>query len=410
MIATYIQELLATNNRVIVPNYGAFLVRATSKSKDANNLEEKLKDIYFSPFLKFNDELLEKYIIKKEKLTKEQAAEKIKEFIEDIKKELEQEKPYVIKGFGEFVADKQGKVQFLTIAKPVQPETGKKTTTAAKPVSTADGEEKKATTKSAIKKPTATKSSDSTDKKEEKKTSTKAEKTETKSSTSEIKKEDKPTSSENKLKEFKPEKEAKTKKVDAPISKLKETEKKPIYSSKKEKKPINKGLVWSIAIGLPVAAIFIWAVLNFNTVKKVFNKEKTKTEKVAKQKKTTTKKAVVKPAGSASKKKTTQAKSTNPTSKKKISTKKKTAKKTTTTKQVKAQKKYYIIAGSFKNEKYAASYLAKLQTEGYNAEKLAKRNGMYAVSYNSFTDKRKAIAEYKFIVQEKQLQAWILYY
>ena len=44
MIATYIQELLATNNRVIVPNYGAFLVRATSKSKDANTLEEKLKD------------------------------------------------------------------------------------------------------------------------------------------------------------------------------------------------------------------------------------------------------------------------------------------------------------------------------------------------------------------------------
>jgi hypothetical protein len=35
---------------------------------------------------------------------------------------------------------------------------------------------------------------------------------------------------------------------------------------------------------------------------------------------------------------------------------------------------------------------------------------MYAVSYNSFTDKRKAIAEYKFLAQEKGLQAWILYY
>ena len=52
MIATYIQELLATNNRVIVPNYGAFLVRATSKSKDASTLKEKLKDVYFSPFLR----------------------------------------------------------------------------------------------------------------------------------------------------------------------------------------------------------------------------------------------------------------------------------------------------------------------------------------------------------------------
>ena len=98
MIATYIQELLATNNRVIVPNYGAFLVRATSKSKDANTLEEKLKDIYFSPFLKFNDELLEKYIIKKENVTKEQATEKIVAFIDDVKKELDLEKPYTIEG------------------------------------------------------------------------------------------------------------------------------------------------------------------------------------------------------------------------------------------------------------------------------------------------------------------------
>ena len=52
----------------------------------------------------------------------------------------------------------------------------------------------------------------------------------------------------------------------------------------------------------------------------------------------------------------------------------------------------------------------KLKAEGYNAEKLSERNGMYAVSYNSFLDKRKAIAEYKFLSQEKGLETWILYY
>ena len=370
MIATYIQELLATNNRVIVPNYGAFLVRATSKSKDANTLEEKLKDIYFSPFLKFNDELLEKFIIKKEKITKEQAAEKIKQFIEDIKKELDQEKPYKIEGFGEFVADKQGKVQFLTIAKEDKKPATKTTSTT-----------KKATP---IKKEKA--------KTDEKLTVAEPKKEEIKE---EPKKDAKPASPASKLKEFKPEeKEAETKKIETPVSKAKETEteEKPVYSYKKEKKPINKGLVWSIAIGLPVAAIFIWAVLNVNTVKKIFNPDKAKTEKVAKKKTTTTKKPVAK-------KETTAKTTTKPA-----------AKKETTTKPVAPQKKYYIIAGSFKNEKYAISYLTKLQTEGYNAEKLAKRNGMHAVSYNSFTDKRKAIAEYKFLVQEKQLQAWILYY
>ena len=89
---------------------------------------------------------------------------------------------------------------------------------------------------------------------------------------------------------------------------------------------------------------------------------------------------------------------------------KKTTAKATTKKPLATQKKYYIIAGSFKNEKYAISYLNKLNAEGYNAEKLAERNGMHAVSFNSFADKRKAIAEYKFLAQEKGLQAWILYY
>jgi len=366
MIATYIQELLATNNRVIVPNYGAFLVRATSKSKDANTLEEKLKDIYFSPFLKFNDELLEKHIIKKENITKEQAAQKITEFIDTVKKELEQEKPYTIEGFGEFVADKQGKVQFNTVeAKEVETpkETKKpaaKTTTTTKKATVA--KETKAVKKAKI---------------EEK---PKAEET-TKTASQAVKK-------ETKLEEFKPEKKEEEK---APP-----TQTKSIYNYKKEKKPINKGLVWSIAIGVPLAAVFVWALLNFSTIKKVFDKDKAKTEKVAQTKKTTKKKTATKPEAKQEAKKQ--------------ETEKAEPKKTEVKKPEVPQKKYYIIAGSFKNEKYAISYLNKLKTEGYNAEKLEQRNGMFAVSFNSFADKRKAIAEYKFLAQEKGLQAWILYY
>ncbi len=387
MISTYIQELLATNNRVIVPNYGAFLVRATSKSKDASTLEEKLKDIYFSPFLKFNDELLEKHIIKKESITKEEAAQKIKEFIDEVKKVLEQEKPYEIKGFGSFTADKQGKVQFLTVSKREAEPVKEKTTKAKAP-------EKKA---EETKKTPATKKTKAVEpKKEEVKAVAKTEKVEEKPKTAETKpvrpaggKEVVEPKKDSKLKEFKAEeKEVAPKKVEEP--KATTTQAKSIYSHKKEKKPVNKGLVWAIAIGLPLAAIFIWGVLNFNTVKKVFIKEKAKTEKVAvKKKPVTTKKPAAKP-------KTDQAKQ---------ETKKAEVKKPTV-----AQKKYYIIAGSFKNEKYAISYMNKLKAEGYNAEKLSERNGMYAVSFNSFTDKRKAIAEYKFIAQEKGLQAWILYY
>ena len=383
MIATYIQDLLATNNRVIVPNYGAFLVRATSKSKDANTLEEKLKDIYFSPFLKFNDELLEKYIIKKENITKEQAAQKITQFIEDVKKELDQGKPYIIEGFGQFVADKQGKVQFLTVTKEG----------AEKPK-----EEKKPETK------TSTKKSEPKAEVKPKVQETKKEKIKEKPKAAEVKKEEikQEPKKETKLEEFKPEKKEESKVTPAA------EQTKSIYSYKKEeKKPINKGLVWSIAIGVPVAAIFVWALLNFNTVKKVFNKEKAKIEKVTQKKETTTaKKPAVKPK--------TETKPDRTADEKEAAKKETTAKAETKKPEVKkpatSQKKYYIIAGSFKNEKYAISYLNKLQAEGYNAEKLAERNGMHAVSFNSFTDKRKAIAEYKFLAQEKGLQAWILYY
>ncbi|HRW63859.1 MAG TPA: HU family DNA-binding protein, partial [Bacteroidales bacterium] len=325
MIATYIQELLATNNRVIIPNYGAFLVRATSKSKDANTLEEKLKDVYFSPFLKFNDELLEKYIVKKENVTKEQAAEKINAFIEEIKKELDQEKPYVIKNFGTFTADKQGKVQF-TPAVAESKETKKEEPKKEEPKTAT----KKATTKKVEEKPIAE------EKKEEPKIE---EKPVTTLKQTQVKK-------ETKLQEF----TAEERKVEQPVTKT-PVENKPIYSQKKEKKSINKGLVWAIALGLPLAAVFIWALLNFTTVKKVFNKDKAKakTEKIAKTKKP--------------EKQSTSAKVEQDNTKQTQPTEQKTAKAEEVKqpeKPVPPVKKYYIIAGSFKNEKYADAYLTKL--------------------------------------------------
>ena len=390
MIATYIQELLASNNRVIIPNYGAFLVRATSKSKDADTLEEKLKDIYFSPFLKFNDELLEKYIIKKENVTKEEAADKIKDFIDKIKKELEQNKPFIIQDFGQFSADKQGKVQFETFAKVKQSP------------ATDDQEE---TPKTTTKKPAAKKTTVKETKTEEVKAEEKAaaplkETTEKKEEKQEPVVASKETKKESKLEEYKPEQKQAA-----------STSQKPVYSYKKEKKPVNKGLIWSIAIGLPLAAIFIWALLNFDTVKKVFDKDQVKTEKVVQKKKAPVKKtddSKLAENKTEAQKETTQQKANEETkAKAAVETEKKPVE---TQKTTPNQKKYYIIAGSFQNEKYAISYLNKLKAEGYNAEKLAERNGMHAVSYSSFVDKRKALAEYRFLTQEKKLQTWILYY
>lgn len=377
MIATYIQELLATNNRVIIPNFGAFLVRATSKSKDASTLEEKIKDIYFSPFLKFNDELLEKHIIKKENTTKEQAAEKIKQFIESVKNELDQEKPFEIKDFGKFIVDKQGKVQFITAAKE-------------KPAASADKEEPKTTKKPPVAKKTA--AAKAAQKKEEEESRKESEKKE------EVKKEE--PKKESKLEEFKLEKEE-------PVKQAIPKEEPKIASYKKKKDPLNKSLVWSIAIGVPIAILFIFALINIDKIDTIINDNIKKGKPVITQKKKTgpeKEKPAKAEADETNKEQQITQKDKTETDKKVAATKQETKPDTP------AQKKYYIIAGSFKNEKYASSFLEDLKKQGYNAEKLAERNGMHAVSYNSFADKRKALAEYRYLTQEKDLQAWILYF
>ncbi|MEE4197771.1 MAG: SPOR domain-containing protein [Bacteroidales bacterium] len=384
MIATYIQELLATNNRVIVPNFGAFLVRATSKSKDAQTLDKKLKDIYFSPFLKFNDELLEKHIMEKEKVTKEKAAEKINEFIESVKKELDNEKPFEIKDFGKFIIDKQGKVQFITIANEKEEESPKedKKTPATK---TEEPKAKKTTAKKAA--------------------PAKAEKTAEKAPPqTEPEPGKKETPEKDTLQEYKPEKES--------PAKPKVQKQEPKTSSyKKQKQPLNKSVVWTVAIGVPVALLIVFALINIDKIESVFQKDKkapskAKTEVVGSKKSTP------------DKTKTTEAKKDQGQEKaNEVKTEGKTrtpAEQQPAVDETKpatpAQKKYFIIAGSFKNEKYADRFLEDLKKQGYNAEKIPERNGMHAVSYNSFSDKRKALAEYRYLTQEKGLTAWILYY
>lgn len=379
MVTNYIQELLATNNRVIVPNYGAFLVRATSKGKDSNKLEEKLNDVYFSPFLKFNDELLERFIIKKEGITKDQAAAKIRNFIEEVKTKLNTDSVFDIKDFGQFTADKQGKVVFTPVSKELEV----KEPDIEKPEKTIKKEPKKPTTKT-VKEPTK--------------------KTTAKTKTNKETEIDLVVDTKPEAKPIIPDPKTEIKVVEKDI--IKPEQKTPIAITKTVIKPtqpkketsVNKGLVWSVAIGLPLAAIFIWALLNFDTINKIIKKEKKQEPKIEKI-------VTAKPVEESTENIAKVASSDENI--KQESTKTSPPQSNT---QTDVQKKYYIVAGSFKNATYADTYLKTLQEKGFPAERLAERNGMYAVSYNSFTDKTQALAEYRIITREKGLTAWILYY
>lgn len=384
MIATYIKELLATNNRVIIPQFGAFLVRATSKHKDSKDLSKKIDDIYFSPFLKFNDELLVNHIVKKEKTTQEEANTKIKDFVNDINKTLEDGKSYAIEDMGDFSMDKQGKIQFVVASGAKSETTEKKEetkpkTTAAKAKETAKKEPEK---KPAAKKTPPPKKEEKTEVKKEEPQKAKTEPT-------------KATTVKEKAAA------AKTQKSSEPL-KPKEG-----YAPRRleEKDDLNKGLIITIAISVPLAVIFILAILNFDVVKDFFSKNegKVKTEQIAKKKPAKEDAEKVKK----DKETTSQDKKDTQTKKKATTTKQKTPAKQATAKP--AGKRYYVIAGSFQNEKYADAFMNDLKKEGYNAQKLPPHNGMYRVSYNSFADKRKAQAELNFITKEKGKKAWLLY-
>ncbi|MCG8580884.1 MAG: SPOR domain-containing protein [Bacteroidales bacterium] len=97
----YILSLIKENNRVIVPNFGAFIVA-----------KENGFSVLFNNFLSFNDGLLVDYIAEKESLSREEAEKKVDEYVVSLKQELDDNGNYSIKGLGTFTKDATGILRF----------------------------------------------------------------------------------------------------------------------------------------------------------------------------------------------------------------------------------------------------------------------------------------------------------
>lgn len=102
MISKHIKELVKENSRVIVPDFGAFMVQDTPSGKQ----------ISFNDFLKFNDGLLVNQIIKTEKIGKNEALDKIKNFIKDIEKSFSDKQSFEIKEVGFLSKDENNTIKF----------------------------------------------------------------------------------------------------------------------------------------------------------------------------------------------------------------------------------------------------------------------------------------------------------
>ena len=112
MIEKYIKSLLKDNKRVIIPDFGGFVVKRTA-SGDA---------ISFNGFLKFNDDLLITAIAEGEKATKEEAMKEVLKEVETIRLKLDEGVPYEMSGLGFLVRDKKGNVRFMNeLALDIEP-------------------------------------------------------------------------------------------------------------------------------------------------------------------------------------------------------------------------------------------------------------------------------------------------
>lgn len=103
MINKHLKSLLADNKRVIIPDFGGFVVKRSA----AGDI------ISFNSFLKFNDDLLADLFVEKEGVDKNQALKEIQSFVKLMNESLDSQGKYEIEGVGFLVKDKKGNIRFV---------------------------------------------------------------------------------------------------------------------------------------------------------------------------------------------------------------------------------------------------------------------------------------------------------
>ena len=98
MIDQCIIKVYKKDQKVFIPDFGAII-----HSEDSDKH-------YFNQHLTFDDGKLVKEIIKKEKITDEEAREKLETYISRLKKEIESNKPYLLDGIGYLQLDDRGDI------------------------------------------------------------------------------------------------------------------------------------------------------------------------------------------------------------------------------------------------------------------------------------------------------------
>ncbi len=379
-------ELIKNNNRVIIPDLGAFLIRKQGDSLNIN----------FNSIIKFDDGLFTGYISQKEKTDKAKAKEQLTEYTEKIKAELNKGNQYKISPLGSLYKDANGKIQFIE----------------------GEGKAPKASasaTSASAKKPEA--------KEDKPKTTTGAEKEGTKEdkasasqTTNEQSKEqaDKRTIHERLQASGQKPGQAQQKGTTAnqPSSLKKESTQKQSSSAGATKQSSGFSMdntKMLITAGIIVGVLGLFAFFWFVLKDKIFSEPDlpliadTLPEIDDKKAKTAT--ATIDSIEQARKD------SLALVAKQKAEAEAKAKAMAAEKKQAYQGKQYYIVAGCFEVEQNADNYVQTLKEKGYNnAKKFRKIGRLHAISFDSYRDHQDALKALRRIQSDYEANAWIMEY
>jgi nucleoid DNA-binding protein len=404
MISKYIAQLLSSNNRVILPGQGAFMVR-----------NDPSKALYYNEFLKFNDGLLANHIAISENISVEESMVKIKEYLQEINDTIALGKSFKIGELGSFVRDEKGKLQFIPgVGEPTIKINDLSDNKAIIDDENADSIEF-IQDSGIISKPDF----DEQKKVEDRKLVVEQEKPAERTKT--VKRQSTETSKP--LVQSSDSTKAKT--DTAVLSTVKVITAPQIKSGR-----TSFHALWLIILAaVLLVVVFFWIFLYHGSYK-LKTKQYSMTALFSKQKdsnsSTVPKEKKMIPLLSAGKNLTTENKNTNKTgtpktlgSKGNATTLGEPKEKTNTSLQknknesevITSTKKeviYYIVGGAFKNEINAERYVSSLSKKGFQVEKIMKYGDFYLVSYSAFVSRKDAENELNSLKSKGITTVWLL--
>lgn len=374
-----LSELIKQNTRTILPGFGAFLVKDSDKGFLAEN-------VTFSPFLRYNDGMLEDYLAKSKGISKDEAGNQIASLTENIKEELLSKGYYQVGELGFLNKDSRGTVSFTigNATDVTSPKTTEEKTVATSKPSVSESkptEENKTVNVDSISESDTLDLISETEITQDEPTTSKQSEKHTVQPT--------PTKSAPTAKHTTP-----SKKTPSGVKKSPDVNQhvdKPT-SNEPPKKRKQSPVVYVAAFAGIVVAIAASMFLIKTLVLDSNNTSGTDTD--AKEKAAFAKEMdkVNKELGTQSNEKTTEpavAKSDTPTptkSKADETTKIAQSKKVVTEpKAIAPTGNYHLVVGSFQNADYASSYAKELTEKGFGARVIIRSNGMSAVTIGTYT-------------------------